>query len=43
MVEQQNPQLLLERMVDGAKNFMGNVFQAIGSKFRAVLFPPESE
>lgn len=25
------------------ENFMGNVFQVIGSKFRAVLFPPESQ
>ena len=25
------------------KNFMGNVFQVIGSKLRAVLFPPKSE
>lgn len=34
-------------MVDDAKkkkkNFMGNVFQVIGSKLRAVLFPPKSE
>ena len=41
-----NLQLLLEYMVDDAKkkkNFMSNVFQVIGRKFRAVLFLPESE
>ena len=30
-------------MIEKKKNFMRNVFQVIGGKFRAVLFPPESE